>query len=236
MTMKGLDKMHRTRSLVKKRDSLRKAAAVLLYMTMSVSGTVISDVTDVKAAEPFLTEDSELSNCDMYESMLFEISKQTVLNENIADKKFTDMEKERAYTRMKLDTGMYVADDQEAYIEQAETIEISVVNADYSYLNNGDTHITPDGGVYHGPSGKETYYNLPMGGVIYLMRHLGYSEEEYPYWIRDDGVKMFGDYVMVAADLSIRPKGTILESSMGTAIVCDTGDLETMQLDIAVNW
>lgn len=233
---KGLDKMHHTRSLVKKHEGLHKITAAVLCMTMAVSSAVASDINTVKAAEPFLTEDSELSNCDLYESMLFEISKQTILNKNIADKKFTDMEKERAYTRIKLDTGMYVADDQEAYIAQAETVEISVVNTDYSYLNIGDTHITPDGGVYHGPSGKETYYNLPMGGVIYLMRHLGYSEEEYPYWIRDDGVKMFGDYVMVAADLSIRPKGTILESSMGTAIVCDTGDLETMQLDIAVNW
>ena len=71
------------------------------------------------------------------------------------------------------------------------------------------------------------------------MRNLGYSEEEYPYWIREDGVKMFGDYIMVAANLDIRPKGTILECSLGTAIVCDTGDFaktNKTQLDIAVDW
>ena len=94
-------------------------------------------------------------------------------------------------------------------------------------------------GVFNGPSGKETYYNLPMGGVISIMRSLGYTEEEYPYWVRDDGVKMFGNYVMVAANLEIRPKGTILECSLGTAIVVDTGGFASHnieQLDIAVNW
>ena len=71
------------------------------------------------------------------------------------------------------------------------------------------------------------------------MRELGYSEEEYPYWVRDDGCKMLGDYVMVAADLGIRPKGTILETSLGTAIVVDTGSFaryDSTMLDIAVSW
>lgn len=91
-------------------------------------------------------------------------------------------------------------------------------------------------GVNYGPQGKETWYNLDMSGVCYLMDYLGYSYEDYPYWVREDGVKMFGDYVMVAADLNIWPKGTILECSLGTAMVVDTGDLEPYQLDIAVDW
>lgn len=94
-------------------------------------------------------------------------------------------------------------------------------------------------GTVEGPSGKETYYNLPMDYVVYLMRNLGYSEEEYPYWVRDDGCKMFGDYIMCAAALDIRPKGTILESSLGTCMVCDTGEFiywNHTQIDIAVNW
>lgn len=96
--------------------------------------------------------------------------------------------------------------------------------------------LTARKGVNYGPSGKETWYNLDMGGVIYLMNHLGYSSEDYPYWVREDGCKMFGDYIMVAADLDYRPKGTILECSLGPAIVVDTGDLEPHQLDIAVDW
>lgn len=94
-------------------------------------------------------------------------------------------------------------------------------------------------GVFYGPSGKETYYNLPMQGVVEIMRNAGFSEEEYPYWVREDGVKMLGDYVMVAADLNIRPRGSILECSLGTAIVCDTGAFvktNPTQLDIAVDW
>lgn len=102
-----------------------------------------------------------------------------------------------------------------------------------------EQHLTKQAGVFSGPSGKETYYNLNMNGVVSIMRSMGYTEEEYPYWVRDDGAKMFGDYVMVAANLSIRPKGTILECSLGTAIVVDTGGFAASnptQLDIATSW
>lgn len=94
-------------------------------------------------------------------------------------------------------------------------------------------------GTFDGPSGHETWYDLPMQGVIRLMRARGYSEDKYPYWIRDDGVKMFSDYVMISANLDIRPKGTILETSLGTGMVCDTGSFieeYPYGLDIAVDW
>ena len=65
-------------------------------------------------------------------------------------------------------------------------------------------------GVVNGPSGRETYYNLNMTGVINSMRRAGYSEAEYPYWVREDGVKMLGNYVMVAANYNIRPKVLLL--------------------------
>ena len=100
-------------------------------------------------------------------------------------------------------------------------------------------HLTKSGGVFEGPSGRETYYNLNMEGVINYMRKIGYIEEEYPYWIRDDGCKMFGRYIMVAANLKTRPKGTILETSLGTAIVVDTGTFVKKYpngIDIAVKW
>ena len=100
-------------------------------------------------------------------------------------------------------------------------------------------HLTMYEGAIMGPSGKETYYNLDMSGVVSIMRSYGYSEEDYPYWVREDGVKMLGDYVMVAASFDIRPRGTILDSSLGSAIVCDTGGFASYnqtQLDIAVDW
>lgn len=91
-------------------------------------------------------------------------------------------------------------------------------------------------GTVKGPSGKETYYNLNMSGVISIMRELGY---DYEYWVRDDGVKMFGPYVMCAANLEVHPRGSLVETSLGTAIVCDTGSFareNPYQLDIAVSW
>ena len=102
-----------------------------------------------------------------------------------------------------------------------------------------EQHITKQSGVFDGPSGKETYYNLNMSGVVSIMRGMGYSEEEYPYWVREDGVKMLGDYVMCAAAFSIRPRGSVVETSLGTALVCDTGGFayyNETQIDIAVSW
>lgn len=106
------------------------------------------------------------------------------------------------------------------------------------YYDESQPHLTKQAGVFYGPSGKETYYNLPMGRVINYMRELGYTTEEYPYWVRSDGAKMLGDYVMVAADLSVYSKGSIVPTSLGKGIVCDTGAFagSSVALDIAVNW
>ena len=105
--------------------------------------------------------------------------------------------------------------------------------------NDYDDRITKERGGYMGPSGRETYYNLKMDLCVAYMRDLGYDEIEYPYWIRDDGAKMLGNYVMCAANWSIRPKGTIIPTSLGDAIVVDTGDfvLEYPNgVDLAVDW
>ena len=96
--------------------------------------------------------------------------------------------------------------------------------------------LTKSIGTIIGPSGKETYYNLNMAGVVNIMRRMGNDDE---YWVRDDGVKMLGDYIMVAADLDLRPRGSLVETSLGTGIVCDTGTFtkrNPTQLDIAVSW
>ena len=99
--------------------------------------------------------------------------------------------------------------------------------------------LTRSSGVCQGPSGRETYYNLDMSGCVAMMRAKGYNSTDYPYWVRSDGCKMLGPYIMVAANLKIRPKGTILETSLGWAIVCDTGGFVRNYpygLDIATNW
>lgn len=104
------------------------------------------------------------------------------------------------------------------------------------YIYAGRNTLNPYDGVFYGPSGKESYYNLPMEKVVEYMQAEGFN---YSYWVRKDGVKMFGDYVMVAADLTYRPKGTILATSLGPAMVCDTGEfiyIDSTALDVAVAW
>ena len=96
--------------------------------------------------------------------------------------------------------------------------------------------LTAAAGVVMGPSGKETYYNLDMSGVVAIMRGMGNNDE---YWVREDGCKMLGDYIMCAANLDVRPRGSLVESSLGTCIVCDTGGFaydNPTQLDIATTW
>lgn len=90
-------------------------------------------------------------------------------------------------------------------------------------------------GVNRGPSGKETYYNLNMSRVVDAMHSLGFEGE---YWIRDDGAKMFGQYILTAANLRKYPRGSLIETSLGTGIVADTGDFTRygVAVDIAVDW
>ena len=98
-------------------------------------------------------------------------------------------------------------------------------------------HLTKSGGVYYGPSGKETYYNLNMNGVVSNAQNMGIEGE---YWVREDGCKMYGDYIICAADLNTHPRGSLVESSLGTCIALDTGGFATngsgVALDIAVDW
>lgn len=115
------------------------------------------------------------------------------------------------------------------------TEQVTVTNSDTNYTWNG-SKLTKQKGVNQGPSGKETYYNLDMSGCIKIMKSLGY---DYEYTVRSDGVKLYGGYVMIAADLSIRPKGTKVPTSLGMGIVVDTGAFvknNSTQIDIAVTW
>jgi len=100
------------------------------------------------------------------------------------------------------------------------------------YSNPLNSHV----GRVNGPSGQETYYNLDMSYCVRRMKSLGYEGD---YWVREDGVKMFGDYVMVAADFDIRPLGTLVPTSLGVGIVVDTGtftETNPYGLDIATTW
>ena len=96
--------------------------------------------------------------------------------------------------------------------------------------------LTRSKGVNYGPVGKEAYYNLNMSGVVRMMRNRGYDATNYPYWVRSDGCKMLGPYIILAANLNHFSRGSVVECSLGWGIVCDTGHLGYNQLDIAVTW
>lgn len=84
--------------------------------------------------------------------------------------------------------------------------------------------------------GTETYYNLDMSGVIRIMRNMGNNDD---YWVRSDGCKMLGQYIMIAANLNIHPRGSIVDTTLGKGIVCDTGTFirtNPYGYDIATTW
>lgn len=96
--------------------------------------------------------------------------------------------------------------------------------------------LTKSGGVNWFDGHKETYYNLPMNKVVSNAHKRGIEGE---YKEREDGAKMLGDYIMIAADQSIHPYGSIVPTSLGDGIVVDTGTFiqtNPQQIDIAVTW
>jgi len=94
---------------------------------------------------------------------------------------------------------------------------------------------------YTTPSGilrEETYYDLDMRGVMQIkQRECGGSTY---YDIRADGVKVDEDgYVIVAANLDLYPRCSIVETSLGLGKVYDTGSFahgNPHQFDIATDW
>ena len=131
-----------------------------------------------------------------------------------------------------IDPDDHVEDGVKAYEKEQAEIQAAIEEAN----RWKGPILTPGSGVNYGPNGKETYYNLDMSGVVSIMRGMGNNDE---YWVRDDGCKMLGDYIMVAANLNLHPRGSIVETSLGDAIVCDTGGFakkNPTQIDIAVTW
>ena len=98
-------------------------------------------------------------------------------------------------------------------------------------------HLTRRNGVFYFQRRRESYYNLPMSRVVSNMNRMGFRGS---YSVRYDGVKLFNGYVMVAGDLSAYPRGSLIETSLGTGIICDTGTFVhtygANALDIATNW
>lgn len=122
--------------------------------------------------------------------------------------------------------------------EPAQPVVQETVTTEAEYYWDGPV-LTAEKGVNDGPSGKETWYNMPMDSFIQFIYDLGF--EGY-HWIRWDGVHMWndgtGDYVICGGYLPVRPRGTKVQTSLGPGIVLDTGYFYygEYQLDIATTW
>lgn len=92
-----------------------------------------------------------------------------------------------------------------------------------------------DDGFGDGPH-KETYYNLPMKRVCEIAHNKGIKGE---YWETDDGLKMYGYFIICAANYDVHPYGSIVLTSHGPGKVLDTGafaETNPTQVDIATCW
>ena len=79
----------------------------------------------------------------------------------------------------------------------------------------------------------ETWYDLPMERVVQQAQQAGIPCE---YSVRADGVKCFGEWVIVASHPSVT-RYTFVETSLGTGIVLDRHTCPDTELyDIATDW
>lgn len=111
--------------------------------------------------------------------------------------------------------------------EKKKALEQQQQQQTYSAPSGGGV-LTPSSGINWFNGRKETYYNLNMSGVVANAKNMGIEGD---YWVRGDGVKMYGGYIIVAAQMD---KGTIIDTSLGAGIVLDWCPAGT--IDVAVSW
>ena len=97
--------------------------------------------------------------------------------------------------------------------------------------------LTKRGGVNYYNGHKETWYDLDMKRIVKKAKDKGVPGD---YWVSDDGLKMYGRFVIVAADFDVHPYGSVVLTSLGVpGMVLDTGkftETDPEQIDIATDW
>lgn len=200
------------------RNNISKIILVEVLVLFILIGSVVSNAQKVNSQSAFKVKPISLS---------VHLVKAVTTNDchEVIQTKASTVVKEKAEADKKA---------EEAAKKKEEEKKLEIVETSYS-----GAKLSRSRGSIQGPSGKETYYNLNMNGVVSIMRRMGFSESEYPYNVRADGVKCLGPYVMVAAHLGKRPRGSKVQTSLGTGLVCDTGGFASSnptQIDIATAW
>lgn len=200
------------------RNNISKIVLIEMFILFVLIGTVVSNAQEVNSRSAFKVKPILLS---------VHLVKAVTTNDchEVIQTKASTAIKEKAEADKKA---------EEAAKKKEEEKKLEIIETSYS-----GGKLSKSRGSIQGPSGKETYYNLNMSGVVSIMRRMGFSESEYPYNVRADGVKCLGPYVMVAAHLGKRPRGSKVQTSLGTGIVCDTGGFAAnnpTQIDVATAW
>lgn len=154
----------------------------------------------------------------------------------IADEKATAIIQKEAWLDFTRDKYIQKRERDEAKSKAEAELARKRLEANRQPNYPGGGHLTPSGGVYYYGNQRETYYNLDMSWVVSYARYNGIGGE---YWIRSDGCKMLGDYIILACNRDIHPYGSIVETSLGLGISLDTGGFAydyPYGVDIAVNW
>lgn len=229
----------------KKRKSIKKVAEVMLIMFMVVVTAVIvslnkpsKDDADSNmgnnigktAVEDVHNDDSGTTNTEVLETMEDVATDSNAYPGSSGHIKESTIEATTEATTEEVTTEEVTTEATIEYVEE-QTTEVT-----YTYEG---TKLSTVIGRNHFNGHDETFYNLDMSLVVKYMRNAGFSEDEYPYWVREDGCKMLGDYIIIASNLERYPKGTLRETSLGMGIVCDTGTFANTKpedVDIATTW
>lgn len=116
--------------------------------------------------------------------------------------------------------------------QPTEQTEVIGIYNDGSGLtkSRGAQYFVDSKGVSH----RETYYDLNMNRVMQSCNQGGF------YSVRPDGAKVDAEgYIIVAANLAIYPRCSIVETSLGLAKVYDTGGFVARHpygFDLATDW
>lgn len=205
--------------------------AFILGTTCGIAGTVLVEKQDVQkevTTEIATNTDATETDATITDATKTDATEEITTEEATEEPELEKIGKEDTLIASSVST-------TEAIVTEASTSAPQPEQPKYEPQSGGC--LTKSGGVYYGPSGKETYYNLDMSGVVANAQNMGIGGT---YWVREDGCKMYGDYIICAADLNVHPRGSLVESSLGTCIVLDTGGFATngsgVALDIAVTW
>ena len=169
----------------------------------------------------------------------------TVGNVNVPDE---TVEKEESMETTEFEKQEMVIED---VLDETETVEENEnVETTEKPKWNGEVLTCKKGYVECGPTGYETWYDLGMSVVVKNMREKHGIDLEY--WIDEEtGLKMYGEYIMVAADVrspanpdGIFEYGDIIEVSHGKAMVVDCCRLAInkrkysgeIHIDVATDW